>query len=101
MRPLRLASLFTSLLSTTLLAQSASVISPPLVTRPGVPSVLPQLDPAMQAKIAESYGNLPLSFEANHGQADGRVKFFSRTGGYTLFLTGDEAVLTLRARNTK
>src|ERR1700682_4793304 len=96
MRPLRLASLVTSLLSTTLLAQSASVISPPLMTRRGVPSVLSQPDPARQGKIAESYGKLPLSFEANHGQADGRVKFLSRTGGYALFLTGDEGVLVLR-----
>src|SRR3977135_4419793 len=101
MRPLRLASLFTSLLSTTWLAPSASVSSPPRVTRRGVPSVLPQLDPAMQAKIAESYGKLPLSFEANHGQADGRVKFLSRAGSYTLFLTGDEAVLTLGVEKAK
>jgi hypothetical protein len=54
---------------------------------------LSQPDPAMQAKVAESYGRLPLSFEANHGQTDGRVKFLSRAGGYTVFLTGNEAVL--------
>jgi len=53
-------------------------------------------DPKAQARILDSYGNLPLSFEANHGQADGRVKFLSRTGGYTLFLTQDEAVLAFR-----
>jgi hypothetical protein len=39
---------------------------------------------------------LPLSFEANQGQTDARVKFLSRGPGYTLFLTGDEAVLGLR-----
>src|SRR4030088_1691064 len=55
-----------------------------------------QAVPEAQAKILDQYGKLPLSFEANHGQADGRVKFLSRTGGYTLFLTGDEAVLVLR-----
>ena len=38
---------------------------------------------------------MPLGFEANHGQTDARVKFLSRTGGYSLFLTGDEAVLAL------
>src|SRR6202043_1235996 len=54
-----------------------------------------QGDPKAQARILDSYGELPLSFEANHGQADARVKFLSRTGGYLLFLTGDEAVLTL------
>lgn len=42
------------------------------------------------------YGKLPLSFEANQGQTDERVKFISRGQGYSLFLTADEAVLTLR-----
>jgi hypothetical protein len=100
MRPLRLVSLV-SLLSTIVLAQSTSVISQPLNPKGAVPSGLSQPDPASQAKIRESYGKLPLSFEANHGQADGRVKFLSRTGGYTLFLTGDEAVLTMSGKRAK
>jgi hypothetical protein len=48
-----------------------------------------------QARVPDQYGKLPLSFEANNGQTDGRVKFLSRSSGYSLFLTGDEAVLTL------
>jgi len=96
MRSFRLVSLCTSLLNIMVLAQSASVISQPLVPKSAVATVSSQPDSAMQGKIAESYGKLPLNFEANHGQADGRVKFLSRTGGYTLFLTADEAVLTLR-----
>src|SRR5438477_2363159 len=59
-----------------------------------------QLDAASQARLAEAYGKLPLSFEANQGQADRRVKFLSRGSGYTLFLTGDEAVLALRSRQS-
>ena len=51
---------------------------------------------ADQPKILDSYGKLPLSFEANEGQADARVKFLSRTSSAALFLTWDEAVLTLR-----
>jgi len=47
-----------------------------------------------QEKILASYGHLPLSFEVNRGQTDAQVKFLSRTSAYTLFLTGDEAVLT-------
>jgi len=47
-------------------------------------------------RIVESYGKLPLSFEANEGQADGQVRFLSRGRGYTLFLAGTEAVLALR-----
>lgn len=50
-------------------------------------------DPATQSKIAESYGKLPLSFEANQGQTDNHVKFLSRTSAYTIFLTRDEAVI--------
>src|SRR5208337_4152144 len=49
-----------------------------------------------QIRLAENYGKLPLSFEANQGQTDGRVKFLSRGRGYSLFLTGDEAVLEIR-----
>jgi hypothetical protein len=43
----------------------------------------------------ENLGRLPLSFERNDGQADREVKFLSHGRGYTLFLTGDEAVLKL------
>jgi hypothetical protein len=55
-------------------------------------------DPKAQAMIVDQYGKLPLSFEANHGQTDGRVKFLSRTNGYSLFLTADEAVLALNGQ---
>ena len=51
---------------------------------------------ANQARLLESYGKLPLSFELNRGQTDPHVKFLSRGSGYALFLTGNEAVLTLR-----
>jgi len=51
--------------------------------------------PARAASIQESYGKLPMSFEANQGQTDARVKFASRGSGYSLFLTGSSAVLTL------
>jgi hypothetical protein len=43
-----------------------------------------------------AYGDLPLSFEANRGQADPRVKYLARGRGYTLFLTPNETVLALR-----
>jgi len=57
--------------------------------------------PANQTAFLESYGKLPLSFEANLGQMDSSVKFLSRGSGYTLFLKGDEAVLALRNANGK
>ncbi|MGH9784500.1 MAG: SBBP repeat-containing protein, partial [Terriglobia bacterium] len=51
---------------------------------------------AARLKVQESYGKLPLSFEANQGQTDSRVQFLSRGHGYSLFLTPTESVLTLR-----
>lgn len=50
------------------------------------------------ATLSESYGRLPLTFEANRGQVDQTVRFLSRGLGYTLFLTPTEAVLSLGSR---
>lgn len=43
------------------------------------------------------FGELPLRFEKNCGQTAKQVKFAARGGGYTLFLTPQEAVLALRS----
>ena len=48
-----------------------------------------------QVRLIESYGQLPLSFEANLGQTDEQVDFVSRGNGYSLFLTSAEVVLAL------
>jgi len=40
---------------------------------------------------------LPLFFETNQGQVNPKVKFMSRGGGYTLFLTSTEAVLAAKS----
>jgi len=56
----------------------------------------------VKSKLSETsrwhdvYAQLPLTFEANQGQTDRRVKFLSRGDGYALFLTRDEAILALR-----
>jgi len=83
----------------------------PQVVRAASPSVSTQLQtlglesstvpPEFRAHVAENYGKLPLSFEANRGQSDKQVKFLSRGHGYTLFLTNDEAVLSLRRSGMK
>ena len=49
----------------------------------------------LQSRLNETYGKLPLSFEANQGQFDSHVKFASRTQGQTIYLTSTEAVLCL------
>jgi len=56
--------------------------------------------PRTPARIIEASDSQPLIFEPNQGQTDELVKFLSRGRGYTLFLTGDEAVLALRSRQS-
>ena len=45
-----------------------------------------------QKQWARSYGNLPVRFEANQGQAATSVKFLARGSGYTLTLAPNEMV---------
>jgi hypothetical protein len=51
------------------------------------------------ARVSESYGKLPLHFEANQGQTNKDVQFVSRGAGYSLYLTANEAVLVLAKPN--
>jgi len=44
-------------------------------------------------QMRTAIASVPLFFEANQGQADPRVRFLSRSSGYTLFLTPEETVL--------
>jgi photosystem II stability/assembly factor-like uncharacterized protein len=62
-------------------------------------SPLVKADNTTKAKVSQAYGKLPVSFEANQGQTDSSVKFISRAGGQTLFLTSTEAVLSLGGRD--
>ncbi len=47
-------------------------------------------------RIKATLAKGPLTFEVNRGQTDPQVKFLSRGRGYTLFLTANEAVLSLQ-----
>ena len=58
----------------------------------------PTVDPET---ASAPYGRLPLSFQANEGQTDPRVKFFLPGRVYVLFLTQDEAVLELQNRRER
>ncbi|HLL22192.1 MAG TPA: hypothetical protein VK427_08670, partial [Kofleriaceae bacterium] len=55
---------------------------------------------AQRATIAAAYGQLPLAFEANHGQHPQPVDFLARGPNYTLWLTPTEAVFSLRNATT-
>ncbi len=50
---------------------------------------------AQHAALASRYGQLPLSFELNEGQAAGPARFLAHGQGYTLALTPGAALLAL------
>ena len=66
-----------------LCAASTAVLHHNPATRP---ATVPSGVAVTQAPVLETYGKLPLAFEANQGQTDAQVKFISRGSGYTLFL---------------
>ena len=72
--------------------ESAALALPPAVASSSA------LSPVSTAQAMKVFAGLPMMFEANDGQTDSRVKFLSRSAGYTLFLTNDEAVLSLQAK---
>jgi hypothetical protein len=54
------------------------------------------LSAAQKQNWTSVYGELPLAFETNEGQTAPPVHYIARGQGYQLFLTNQEAVLTLR-----
>lgn len=77
------------------LCAGTALLLPGVVSRETEQRVSSFETPSSQTLVS-AYGRLPLSFEVNQGQTDERVKFMARGGGYTLFLTGNQAVLSLK-----
>src|ERR1700704_2683932 len=78
------------------MSRYASILSRTmLVLFPFLAGVVLPAAAATDARMSESYGKLPLHFEANRGQTDKDVRFLSRGPGYSLYLTAGEAVLVL------
>jgi hypothetical protein len=66
------------------------------------PALDPTNDVAATPLLSSSYGKLPISFEANQGQAERRVRFLARGAGYNVFLSSSEVVLALhRSRGSR
>ena len=61
----------------------------------GIPAPAQSRD---RSGLEVAYGRLPLPFEANRGQFQGRARYVARGGGYTLLLNDRSAVLHLTAR---
>ena len=51
--------------------------------------------PVADARMSRAYGQLPLAFESNVGQAGSAVRYLSRGRGYALSLSSTEAALRL------
>jgi hypothetical protein len=51
--------------------------------------------------VIQSYGDLPLAFEPNQGQASDDVRFMARARGVTVFLKDAGAQLTIAGLNTR
>jgi hypothetical protein len=62
------------------------------------PVVSPAINQQQTSRVRASLGALPLAFEANEGQSDPQVKYMARGNGYTLFLTGSDAVFAVHSR---
>ncbi len=49
--------------------------------------------PVLAHKVIQPFAEIPLSFEANQGQANSHVKFLSRGNGYSIFLSSSGTTL--------
>jgi hypothetical protein len=71
----------------------AAFIAVPLLAAPSVPRA--------RSDVKAHYATIPLSFEANEGQANPAVEFLSHGRGYTLALRHGNATLSLMRSNVK
>ena len=63
----------------------------------GAPARQAILNPDVRIRAMNFYREIPMSFEANDGQEDLRVKYSSRAQGYRVFLTEDGATFAFGA----
>ena len=67
-------------------------------TDSGDPESLPNvLQSVRKAEVQRTYGDLPLSFEPNRGQAGNQVRFLSRGPGYSYLLLDRELVFQVQS----
>ena len=74
----------------------------PVAARTAAPMVRKAFEgpaPHARGSAVANYGKLPLRFEANIGQVASEAKFLARAKGGTVFLTNDEAVLSIGSKD--
>jgi hypothetical protein len=74
------------------LSGSPSYAMPTMDVKPPAPAAASQ---ANRSHDLKNYNELPLSFEANQGQTDPQVDFFTHAGGASVFLTSTAAVFSI------
>ncbi|MBI2828240.1 MAG: Ig-like domain repeat protein, partial [Acidobacteria bacterium] len=50
---------------------------------------------AIDPRLIDQFGRIPLHFESNEGQADASVRFIARGAGYAMYLGASEAAVTI------
>src|ERR1700722_14090959 len=71
---------------------SATSATLPFVGAKSTPRVAPHASASAAAPKGMAFGNIPLAFEPNYGQAgNAQVKYMARAHGYSLFLSSNEA----------
>jgi Ca2+-binding RTX toxin-like protein len=78
-----------ALLVVAALAASLVVVSPPLHPAPALSGA------GAKQRVAEGYGNLPISFESNVGQAPGRYDFLARGQSFAMAINATGTTLAL------
>ncbi|HEY6804871.1 MAG TPA: SBBP repeat-containing protein [Pyrinomonadaceae bacterium] len=56
--------------------------------------------PQSQTQVQKNFGNLPIGFEQNQGQANAPVRFTGRGNRYRIFLTPAEAVFAVQPKSS-
>jgi hypothetical protein len=60
----------------------------------------PEVKPLSKAELSKAFGNLPLSFEPNKGQAPAGVDFVTHASGYALLVSAQSATVVTPPPNT-
>lgn len=70
-----------------------AILMMPVALRAATPASPAAVETAVKARLIETYGKVPLSFEKNQGQTGEQVKFLSRGPRYSMLLRPTEAAL--------
>ncbi|MBS1850726.1 MAG: SBBP repeat-containing protein [Acidobacteria bacterium] len=84
-----------------LMTLAALALHPAPFSGATLPGKVQAASPLPASPVKFSWDQIPLIFEVNQGQTNQQVKFLARGAGYGLFLTANEAVLSLRQADAK